>query len=185
DQASGGGAKPQSLEETAAHPHSMRQVYCASLSKIEPVLAPRENIRKNVLLAVHLLPQRIGERAPRFSSARTLYLQLKQVVRILDRQHPQHDGINETKDCRVCANSKSECQNNNHREAPGFAQHPQGVTDINEKIFDGRPTPHGAAVFFGQRDIPELASSCVRCLFPGHSASNQLLDLFFEVLPNL
>src|SRR5260370_21640195 len=111
--------------------------------------------------------------------------QLEQLLRISYRQPLQYDLIDHTEDGSVGADTKSEGEDGDRGEPRVLAQHPQAIADIRDKVLNGWPAPNGTAIFLDQGNIAKFAASSVRRLFPGHPARHQLLDLFFEVLPNL
>jgi hypothetical protein len=94
----------------------------------------------------------------------------------------QEKGVKGREDCGVHCDIERECEDGDAGEVGAFAEHAEGVTNVGEKAFDGRPALHRAAIFFHQSDISELAPGGVRGFCPGHTVRHQLFDLFFEVL---
>ena len=142
DQASGGWANSQSAEKVAADPHTVHQLNCAPLSEVEAVLAPGEDVGKNVLSVAYLLPERVSEPNRRCTRpTRILYIQLKQRFGLIDWQHPQHHGIDQTEDRCITANAERDRQDGDRREAGRLAQHTDGEGQIAPARFNqGFPT---------------------------------------------
>ena len=60
-----------------------------------------------------------------------------ELVRFLERQRPQQDGIDHAEDGGVRSNPERECGNRHDREPGVLGQRPQTVADILQKF--GRP----------------------------------------------
>src|SRR5437667_3686404 len=108
-----------------------------------------------------------------------------QPVGLRIRQWIDDPSIDAAEDGRVSADAKREGENGDDCESWRFAQHTHAVANVHKKVFDGGPTPDGAAVFFNQSHIPKLAPSSVGGFFPGHPTGHQFLNLLFQVFPNL
>src|SRR5436190_16280765 len=106
------------------------------------------------------------------------------LLRMRYGQSAQQDLVRQREDGRVSADAKREGENGDDCESWRFAQHTHAVANVHKKVFDGGPTPDGAAVFFNQSHIPKLAPSSVGGFPPGHPASRQLLNLLLKVFPN-
>ena len=111
--------------------------------------------------------------------------QLDQSARICERKRAQQYSINNAENRGVCPDPEGERQNDDKRKARGFPQRARAVANIHNKALNGWPLPDLAAVLFNQSYIPKLALSGVRCLFSRQAARHQLLNLLFEVFPNL
>src|SRR6267378_1069897 len=107
------------------------------------------------------------------------------VLRVLDRGIAQQDAAYHTENCSIQAYSQTECNDHGKTEGRVFPQYAQSIANIHKKVFNGWPPPDCAAVLLNQSYIPKFPSSGGGSFFSGHAARNELLDLLFDVFPNL
>src|SRR5258708_846177 len=97
----------------------------------------------------------------------------------------EEDAIYDAEDDSRSANAQCKGANRDESEVIVFAKVAEGVEDIHEKVFNGWPPPHRAAVLFDQRYVSKFAAVGGRSFSSSHASGNQLLNLLFKVLLNL
>ena len=134
----------QDLEEPPARPDPVDHLGLATLREIEPAGGPRGGAGNEVLVRAHLLPYRIGER-------RIVVTELdeRQLARLLYRQRPQHEGVEDRKDGRVCSNPERQRQQRNRGNDRCRPQGPESVSNVRHDSFDVRRVQ-----FVGNRNGP-------------------------------
>jgi hypothetical protein len=117
--------------------------------------------------------------------ARRDLVQRYQLFGIWIVQRFQQHAIHNAEDRRVRADSYRDRQQSHRGKHRVAAERAQPIAGVREKFFNGRPAPDAATILFGQRHIPKRPPSRGSSLFSRHSVRHQLLDLLFDVLPNL
>src|SRR5581483_2513839 len=136
DQPAGGGSHSKSAEVSTADEHAFDELHRAAARQIDLLyLARCEGSRKDVLLVTHALPDGVGEAIiARWNRAGgRLHLQLDQLLRVLHRQEAKHNGIHQTEDRRVGANSERQRKDSGGSESRRLPNLPEGVSHVCPK----------------------------------------------------
>src|SRR5215469_17160310 len=108
-----------------------------------------------------------------------------QAVRLPVGKWAHERCVDNGKDGGVRANPQGQGDDGDDGKAGIVCEHSKTITDVVEKVLNGRPPPDIAGVLLHQRHVPKLKASRKLGVFPRHAIPHQSCHLFFKVFPNL
>src|SRR6185369_17665929 len=88
-----------------------------------------------------------------------------QVPWILNRQRPEHHGINDTENGGISTNAERKNQYNSQGKSRRPSELTQSKTKVLQQPFERRPSPHFVRLLANQRRIAKRAKSGIPNLF--------------------
>jgi hypothetical protein len=113
------------------------------------------------------------------------FAQGDQAVRLPVGKWAHERRVDNGKDGRVRAHPQGQGEDGNDGKAGIVPEHSKAITNVMEKVLDGRPPPDVAGLLLDERRVPELAASRRLGLFARHALPHQSFHLFFKVFPHL